>query len=79
MEKKQPSSKSKDEKVLSFLLSGRAGKKYKGKQVVVFNGEVYILPEGDQEAAQFVSKLRKKNKKVMPILTFVPREETYIL
>lgn len=79
MRKKQPSKKSKDEKLLSFLLSGKAGKKYKGKQVVVFNGKVYILPEDDQKAAQFVAKLRKKDKKATPILTFVPRQDSYIL
>lgn len=66
-------------KFLVFCSFGKAKEKYKGKQVVIFDGKAYILPENDQEAASFVAKLREKKPKTIPILTFVPREETYIL
>jgi len=79
MNKRLTATKSKEENILSLLLSGKAEDKYKGKQVVIFDGEVHILPEDDQEAVHFVAKLREKKPKVTPILAFVPREETYIL
>lgn len=67
------------EKVLTNLLSGKAGKKYQGKQVVILDGQVYILPEDGQESADFVDELIKKHPKSRPTITYVPCRGTYIL
>ena len=67
------------QQILSLLLSGKAAKRYQGKQVVVFDGRVYILPENDQEAGIFVNRLMERNPGIKPTLAFVPRAETYIL
>lgn len=68
-----------NEKILATLLSDKAAKKYEGKQVVVFGGEVYILPENDRKAKQFLNKLMTERPKVTPTITFVPKHGTYIL
>lgn len=68
-----------NEKILATLLSGKAAKKYEGKQVVVFGGEVYILPKNDSKAKQFLNKLIIEHPKITPTITFVPKHGTYIL
>lgn len=68
-----------NEKILATLLSAKAAKKYEGKQVVVFGGEVYILPANDRKAKQFLNKLMTEHPKVTPTITFVPKHGTYIL
>ena len=67
------------EKILSTLLSGKAAKKYQGKQVVIFDQQVYILPENDKEAAKLVNSLIVKKPGITPTITFVPKQGTYIL
>lgn len=71
--------KRQDEKLLTTLLSGKAAKKYEGKQVVIFQGEVYILPKDDKQANQFLNKLITKHPTITPTVTFVPKHGTYIL
>lgn len=69
----------KDEKILTHLLSGKAAKRYEGKQVVICAGEVYPLPRDDRKAKEFLNQLIAKHPKTMPTITFVPKHGTYIL
>lgn len=71
--------KTQDDKILTNLLSGKAAKKYEGKQVVVFEGDVYILPADDKKSKEVLNKLISKHPNVMPTITFVPKHGTYIL
>lgn len=71
--------KSSNETVVDKLLSGTAGEKYQGKQVVVIGGKIHILPEDDRESAEMVDQLEHKYPGQTPHLVFVPRPETYIL
>ena len=68
-----------NEKILTTLLSGKAAKKYEGKQVVILAGQVYILPENDKKSQTFLNTLIGKHPKSTPTITFVPRHGTYIL
>ncbi|MBI4130656.1 hypothetical protein HY468_05035 [Candidatus Roizmanbacteria bacterium] len=68
-----------NEKIVNKLLSGKAEKKYFGKQVVVMGGTAHILPESDEDSKKLVDQLEKKYPKQIPHLLFVPRPETYIL
>jgi hypothetical protein len=67
------------EEILSMLLSGKVAKKYRGKQVVIFDRQVFILPENDEKAAKFVNSLIAKKPGITPTITFVPKQGTYIL
>ena len=67
------------DQIITNLLSGKMDKKYEGKQVVVFDNKVYLLPEDDKKSAKFVEKLIKKNPKSTPTIAFVPKEGSYIL
>lgn len=69
----------KDEKILANLLSGKTAKKYEGKQVVICEGHVYVLPGDDKKAGDFFNRLIAKHPKSTPTITFVPRHGTYIL
>lgn len=71
--------KKSDAKILQTLLSGRAGKKYEGKQVVICAGEVYIFPQDDNKSKDFLNELIRKHPTVTPTITFVPKQGTYIL
>lgn len=66
-------------KMLANLLSGKAAKKYEGKQVVIYGEEVYILPQDDKKSKDFFNKLIAQHPKVAPTITFVPKHGTYIL
>lgn len=68
-----------DEKIITAILSGRAARKYEGKEVVVCGGKIYPLPDNDNEAAEFFNKLIEEHPKITPTLTFVPRHGAYIL
>lgn len=68
-----------NEKILAHLLSGKVAKKYEGKQVVICEGNVYILPEDDKKSKELLDKLITKHPKSTPTITFVPRHGTYIL
>ena len=68
-----------EDKILTNLLSGKAAKKYEGKQVVIYGGEVYILPKDDNKSKEIVNELMLKHPKTTPTITFVPRHGTYIL
>lgn len=68
-----------DEKILAHLLSGKSSRRYEGKQVVICEGEVFILPEDDRKAKEFFNKLIIEHPKVTPTITFVPKHGTYIL
>lgn len=72
-------SKPANETVVDKLLSGTAGEKYQGKQVVIIGGKIHILPEDDRESAELVNRLEQKHPDQTPHLVFVPRPETYIL
>ncbi|KKR71740.1 MAG: hypothetical protein UU14_C0020G0013 [Candidatus Roizmanbacteria bacterium GW2011_GWB1_40_7] len=67
------------DKLIDKLLSGKAAKKYQGKQVVIIAGKAHILPDNDKASVELVNKLEKKYPKQIPHLLFVPRPETYIL
>lgn len=66
-------------KILANLLSGKAAKKYEGKQVVIYGEKVYILPQDDNKSKDFFNKLITQHPKVTPTITFVPKHGTYIL
>lgn len=66
-------------KILANLLSGKANKKYEGKQVVIYGEEVYILPQNDNKSKEFLNKLITKHPKATPTIAFVPKHGTYIL
>lgn len=68
-----------DQKIISSLLEGKAPKKYEGKEVVVQNGEIYILPSDDKRASNLLNSLIKRNSGVVPTLVSVPKHGTYIL
>lgn len=68
-----------DEKILANLLSGKVSKKYEGRQVVIVEGEAYILPQDDSTSKKVLNKLIAKHPKATPTITFVPRHGTYIL
>lgn len=71
---------SRDQKIISALLSNKAPKKYQGKEVVVLDGKVYQFPEDDKQAANFFNKLIKRNLGKTPTLVDVPKANmTYIL
>lgn len=66
------------EKILSLLLSGKAAKKYQGKQVLIFDQDVHILPNNDKEAAKLVNSSIAKKPGITPTITFMPKHGTYI-
>lgn len=66
-----------NDKLLATLLSGKAPKKYEGKQVVVCAGQAYILPPNDRKAKKFLNRLITQNPGATPTITFVPKHGTY--
>lgn len=66
-------------KILASLLSGKADKKYEGKQVVIYGEDVYVLPQDDNKSKEFFNKLIVEHPKATPTITFVPKHGTYIL
>lgn len=68
-----------DTQLRDKLLSGAVGEKYQGKQVVLIDQQVVILPEDDREAVTLVEKLEKQYPDQIPHLISVPRPETYVL
>ena len=68
-----------DEKIIQILHSDKAPKKYLGKQVAVFGGKAYLLPENDKKSGEFINKLLREHPKSIPTITFVPKHGTYIL
>jgi len=72
--------KNETERTLLLLHSGKnpLAKKYAGKHVMVIRNKVIILKEGEQAVRDF-KKLKEKYGK-LPIITFIPRQDTsYIL
>ena len=72
---KKPSS----ERLVTALLSGKMGKKYQGKQVMVVGNEISIVPTSKVEAERLFKKLDKKSPGQTPTIVYVPHAETYIL
>lgn len=68
-----------NEELLQTLFSGKMGKKYFGKHVVIIGGKATILPSDREQASALIETLGKKYPKEIPQLVFVPRPETYIL
>lgn len=66
------------EKTIAALLSGKLGKKYQGKQVVVLGDKVQIIPKTKTEATKLFKKLEKKLPNQTPAIVYVPRAEAYI-
>lgn len=66
-------------KILANLLSGKAAKKYEGKQVVIYGENVYILPQDDNKSKDFLNKLITQHPNATPTIAFVPKHGTYIL
>jgi hypothetical protein len=74
-------SKSRTQRTLSLLLSGKGPKahKYAGRHVLVVNDEVVPLGKRREEIWRDIETLRKKYGE-MPVVTFVPRPGlSYIL
>ena len=71
--------KENSEKTITALLTGKLGKKYLGKQVVVMGKEVHIIPKTKIEATKLFKKLDKKLPGLTPAIVYVPRVETYVL
>jgi len=67
----------KPEQLVEKLLSGQAEEKYRGKQVVVIDERVFVLPEDDRESAALIEDLERQYPDQIPHLVFVPRSETY--
>lgn len=76
---KRSDSKKADEKILHDLLTGKIGKKFQGKQVIVCAGDVFIVPQKPSDVDELLKRLVKKHPHITPIVTFVPKEATYIL
>lgn len=74
-----PKTESKNEKLLQTLFSGKEGKKYFGKHVVIIGGKATILPSNREKATKLIEKLEDKYPGEIPQLAFIPRPETYIL
>lgn len=70
--------KTKEDKILTNLLSGRTAKKYEGRQVVIVDEKVYVLPYDDKKSKEVLNKLMSKHPKSTPTITFVPKAGTYI-
>mgnify|MGYP001567248286 CR=1 FL=1 len=68
-----------DQKTIANLLSGKVSKKYQGKEVVVMEGKVYLLPENDEQSKNLINKLIQEHPGLTPTITFVPKHGTYIL
>lgn len=71
--------KTRDKKLLTSLLSGKAAKKYEGKQVVICGGQVFVLPADDIKSKELLDKLITKHPETTPTIAFVPKHGTYIL
>lgn len=71
--------KTQDDKILTNLLSGKAAKRYEGKQVVIIGGEAHILPRSDKKSKETINSLINKYPNTTPTITFVPKHGTYIL
>lgn len=71
--------KTQEDNILTSLLSGKTAKKYEGRQVVIVEGKVYVLPYDDKKSKEVLNKLISKHPKVTPTITFVPKAGTYIL
>lgn len=71
--------KTQEDKILTNLLSGKSAKKYEGRQVVIVEGKVYVLPYDDKKSKEVINKLISKHPKAIPTVTFVPKAGTYIL
>lgn len=71
--------KKQDEKILTNLLSGKAAKRYEGKQVVICAGRVFVFPKDDKKSRELLGKLIAKYPKEAPTIAFVPKQGTYIL
>ena len=69
----------KDERIIKILHSDKAPKKYQGKEVVVLEGKIYVMPKDDKKVGEFINKLVAKHPNSTPALTFVPRPGAYIL
>lgn len=77
MKRKKPAPSKRS--LINALLSGKMGKRYEGKHVVVIGGKAHILPFEGEKSAEIIERLEKKYPRQTPHLVFVPREETYIL
>ena len=69
----------KDERIVHELLSGKKGKKYEGRNVVVIAGQIHMLPEDPRKAKKILNQLIAEHPNITPTVTFVPRQGIYIL
>lgn len=79
--KKIETFKSKTQKTLSLLFTGKSkeAKKYAGKHVLVIEDKVVPLKEKEEDIWRDIKRLEKRYCE-MPIITFVPRHDiSYIL
>lgn len=67
------------EELIHALLSGKMGKQYEGKHVVVMGGKAEILPTDKNARAELLRRLRAAYPDEIPEFVFVPRPEMYIL
>jgi len=68
-----------DKKILYQLLSGKKGKQYQGKQVIICAGDVFVVPGNRPAVDALMRKLAKNYPDITPTVTFVPKQATYIL
>ena len=68
-----------DKKIVNQLLAGKVGQRYQGKQVIVCEGEIHVVPNSSQRVDQLLIQLTKKYPGSTPTVTFVPKPSTYIL
>lgn len=74
-----PTQSSSREHLIHALLSGKLGKQYEGKHVVVIGGKAEILPTDKKARRELLTRLRAAYPGEIPELVFVPRPEMYIL
>lgn len=70
---------SKNKKLIQTLFSGKKGKKYFGKHVVIIGNKATILPSDRKKATKLIEKLEAQCPSEIPQLIFIPRPETYTL
>lgn len=52
--------------------------KYKGKHIIIIGGKIYTTRTG-RASSELLEKLLKKYPKEIPIITYIPAEESLIL
>lgn len=63
-----------------LILKASTNPKYKGKQVVVIDKEIYVLTtKNKRERAKLLTSLVKKHPTSTPTIAYIPKDNTLIL